>query len=175
VGTATARMMTWRAWAMVPTVLPLALGFLPLAISLGDGLSAAVRVVSLAVLLWAVPLWLALVGAVFRTGQRAFGLRAGVGYAVLTLVLTFLFGLGVFTVPLMVRADIQRLLGGALPDEASDITAMEKDCLLAGADGEVDGRPDTDHGSEGVPPPAAPVSSWSRVGTPGTCSGRNRS
>jgi hypothetical protein len=99
---------------MVPTVLLLALGFFLLAIDLDDGLSPAVKLVQLAVLLWAVPLWLALVGAVFRTGQRAFGLGAGVGYGVLTLVLMFLFGLGVFVVPLMVRSDIQRLLGGTL-------------------------------------------------------------
>jgi hypothetical protein len=95
---------------MVPTVLLLALGLLPRAFQLDEDLSAALGLVSVVVLLWGVPLWLMLVGAVFQAGQRAFGSRAGLGYAAMTVVLTFLFGLGVFAVPVMVRADVQRLL-----------------------------------------------------------------
>jgi hypothetical protein len=103
---------------MIPTVVLLGLGVLPRAFRLGDSLSATLGIVSLAVLLWAVPLWLVLVGAIFRSGRRAFGPRAGLGYAALAVVLTVFFGLGVFAVPLMVRADIQRLLGS--PPENSD-------------------------------------------------------
>src|ERR1700722_15862213 len=108
-----ARMMTWRARAIVPTVLLLALGLIPRAVRLGDALALACGVASLAVLLWAVPLWLILVGAIFRTGQTAFGVPAGLGYAVLAVVLTFCFGVGVFIIPPMVRADIRRLHGGS--------------------------------------------------------------
>jgi hypothetical protein len=99
---------------MAPTVLLLALGFLPLSFPLGASLSSALGLVSLAVLLWAVPLWLILLWTVFQTGRRAFGPRAGLAYAALAVVLMFLFGLGVFAVPLIVRADVQRLLGSPL-------------------------------------------------------------
>jgi hypothetical protein len=119
VGASVARMMTWRARVMVPTVVLLALQIFPLAFPVGDGLSAALGLISLAVLLWGVPLWFVLVEAVFRTGQRAFGLRAGLGYATLTILLTFLFGLGVFVVPLLIQADIQRLRGN--PRENSGV------------------------------------------------------
>jgi hypothetical protein len=105
---------------MVPTTLLLALGVVARAFPLGDHLSAALRLASLAVLLWAVPLCLLSAAAVFRTGQRAFGRRAGLGYAALAVVLTFVFGLGVFVVPLMVRSDVQRLLG--VPPGDSDST-----------------------------------------------------
>lgn len=108
------RMMTWRARAIVPTVLLLALGLISMAVRLEDGLAVALGLVSLVVLFWAVPLWIILVGAVFRTGQRAFGAGAGLVYAVLTVVLMVLFGAGVFVIPLMVRADIRRLHGGPL-------------------------------------------------------------
>ncbi len=49
--------------------------------------------------------------------------RAGLGYAVLAVVLTFFFGVGVFVIPLMVRADIRRLHGGS--GENSDQPAQE--------------------------------------------------
>src|SRR5262245_30747522 len=108
------RMMTWRVRAMAPTILLLALGFVPLACPLGDGLSSAFALVTLLVSLWAVPCWLILVAAVYQTGRTAFSPHAGLVYAALAVVLTFFLGLGVFVVPLMVRADIQRLLGGPL-------------------------------------------------------------
>jgi hypothetical protein len=107
----TTRMMTWRARAMVPTVVLLVLALVPPALRLGDGWTVAFEVVAVLVLLWAVPLWLALTAAVIRTPQRAFGTRAGLGYAALLLASTPLFGAGVFAVLLLVRADLRRLLG----------------------------------------------------------------
>jgi len=74
-------------------------------------------VVALSVLLWAVPLWFALTWAVFCTGYKAFGPGAGIGYAVLVLVLTVFFGAGVYAVPLMVRADIRQLIDQSLGGE----------------------------------------------------------
>lgn len=56
VGASVTRMMTWRAGAMVPTILLLALGLVSLAFRTGDGLHAALRLVRLAVILWALPL-----------------------------------------------------------------------------------------------------------------------
>jgi hypothetical protein len=96
---------------LIPAVLLPALGFLQR--GLQGNLSTTLSLVGLAALLWAGPLWLILVAAVFRTGQRAFDARAGLGYAALAVVLTLFYGLGVFVVPLMVRADVQRLLDGS--------------------------------------------------------------
>src|SRR5262245_61554307 len=106
-----ARMMTWRSRVIIPTILLLGLGILGVPFRLSQGLSTVLGLIELALLLWAVPFWLILIGAIFRTGQIAFGFPAGFAYAALALVLTFFFGIGVFVVPLMLRADVRRLLG----------------------------------------------------------------
>ena len=97
---------------MTPTILLLAVGVVPLLYGRFDNLPLAFDLASLALWLWCLPLWLILAASVFQAGRAAFGMRAGLTYAALAFVLMFLFGLGVFVIPLMLEADAHRLLGG---------------------------------------------------------------
>ena len=110
-----ARMMKWRGLAMPPTVLLVSEAILFrtlffMRIPLSDNLDAAMTLLGWLGVLWAVPLWLVLFGTIYWTGHKAFGPGAGLGYTIMAFVLTFFFGLGVFSIPLMVRSDIRLLL-----------------------------------------------------------------
>lgn len=104
------RMLAWRDRAMLPTVLLVAAGILrPILRFLSLNESQSLGFVWLVLLVWAIPLWLMLLATIFECSKRAFGSLAGVGYSFLAICLMPLFGLGVFVVPLMIRADIQLL------------------------------------------------------------------
>jgi len=104
-------MMKWRTRALPVIVLLLGLNLLELANLPIAALSPLLGLLSLIVLLPAAVLILMVWAMIFQAGWSAFGWPAGLGYTVIAVLLTPLFGLGIFVVPDMIRLDVRRLLG----------------------------------------------------------------
>jgi hypothetical protein len=107
-----ARMMRWQSRALVSVAILL---MLALALAAADLLRASPPLILLATLATLCALYAATVLGVitlwqiFQAGRLAFGVRSGLIYALLAVLLPFWPGL--YVIPHMVRLDIRRLLG----------------------------------------------------------------
>jgi hypothetical protein len=106
-------MMKWQSRALVATGVLLILGLAdyPGQDLLHDipGFRLLVRAAALCGLLAAAVPGAITLGQIFLTGRLAFGVRAGLTYVLLAVVL--LVWPGLFVIPHMVRLDVKRLLG----------------------------------------------------------------
>jgi hypothetical protein len=111
-------MMAWRARAAVPLTLLAFLWLLRVVLARMDLYGPTVGfLLGAGTLLTALPGLLCLpiaLWTIYRAGQEAFGVRAGLGYLALAVLLAGLPG--ILIVPEMIRSDVERLLGGPKED-----------------------------------------------------------
>jgi hypothetical protein len=113
-----ADMMRWQSRSLVPVGILLVLAFLRMGARDLLGSSSALQVLfgiaMLCALLAAVLFGMITLWHIFQAGRIAFGVRAGLTYALLAVVL--LFWPGLFVIPHMIRLDVKRHFGAEADD-----------------------------------------------------------
>ena len=112
-----AEMMRWRRWWLWPATLFIGVVCFGLAVADTPKWALLFHLASLALVIPVASMGLVLLYLIFRTGEAAFGIPSAIGYTVLGLLPVSLYVIaapfclvGLFTVPIMIRTDVDRLL-----------------------------------------------------------------